>query len=510
MLGASQFIELGHLLFLIIVINIPIWNIFTVTSLVTLLGMKSLWRLRFYKYSHLLSNNIKMSHQKCFSSGAPRRYSYYVAPMIIAEPTRGLVDELIRLKITYLMPNRQVTLQSKLLSEDADWWEAYAHYVSDSEGIVRVSRDKSFGGTYKGQEPMGLIWSMKLAPGSRPGMRLRKKDVTVPYLITISVYDGWISRNFDKRAVLASVVLERFYMAPGVTRIELNEEPVIGTMFFPPGPGPFPAILDMWGGGGGLVEYRAALLASRGFATLALAYLGHKNVPQSLQTFDPNLFYFKEAFNILNNHAKVSKDNVAILGLSLGFTLALLMATEIPNIHPKCLVCISGSHYKGLLEGQPVIFPDFHKDENKIKITEDGSVIWRNIPLPFPDDPKRMVQVDKIKCPMMLIFGEDDQNWPAPESAVEIQKVLKAAGKEHLLTTLAYPQTGHLIEPPYSPHFRKSKFKVPSSDKAVTVLWGGEAKPHSDAQEDSWKKILVFLEEHLVSHHPVAVTQSKL
>ncbi|XP_072418924.1 peroxisomal succinyl-coenzyme A thioesterase-like isoform X2 [Chiloscyllium punctatum] len=432
--------------------------------------MKSLWRLRFYKYSHLLSNNIKMSHQKCFSSGAPRRYSYYVAPMIVAEPTRGLMDELIRLKITYLMPNRQVTLQSKLLSEDADWWEAYAHYVSDSEGIVRVSRDKSFGGTYKGQEPMGLIWSMKLAPGSRPGMRLRKKDVTVPYLITISVYDGWISRNFDKRAVLASVVLERFYMAPGVTRIELNEEPVIGTMFFPPGPGPFPAILDMWGGGGGLVEYRAALLASRGFATLALAYLGHKNVPQSLQTFDPNLFYFK----------------------------------------PKCLVCISGSHYKGLLEGQPIILPDFHKDENKIKITEDGSVIWRNIPLPFPDDPKRMVQVDKIKCPMMLIFGEDDQNWPAPESAVEIQKVLKAAGKEHLLTTLAYPQTGHLIEPPYSPHFRKSKFKVPSSDKAVTVLWGGEAKPHSDAQEDSWKKILVFLEEHLVSHHPVAVTQSKL
>lgn len=40
-----------------------------------------------------------------------------------------------------------------------------------------------------------------------------------------------------------------------------------------PGPGPFPGVLDMWGGGGGLVEYRAALLASHGFVAFALEYL---------------------------------------------------------------------------------------------------------------------------------------------------------------------------------------------------------------------------------------------
>lgn len=39
------------------------------------------------------------------------------------------------------------------------------------------------------------------------------------------------------------------------------------------GPGPFPGLLDLWGGGGGLVEYRASLLASRGYAALALDYL---------------------------------------------------------------------------------------------------------------------------------------------------------------------------------------------------------------------------------------------
>uniref|UniRef100_UPI00398ED4B2 peroxisomal succinyl-coenzyme A thioesterase-like isoform X1 n=2 Tax=Pristiophorus japonicus TaxID=55135 RepID=UPI00398ED4B2 len=426
--------------------------------------------------------------------------------MIKAEPARGLVDEPVKLEVVHLVPNQRVTLHSMLLSEDSDWWEAYAHYVSDSEGIVRVTRDKSLGGTYTDQEPMGLLWSMKLAPGSRPEMRLRKKDVTVPYSVTISVYDEWISSDFDKAAVLASIVLERFYMAPGTTRLEVKEGRIIGTMFFPPGPGPFAAVLDMWGSGGGLVEYRAALLASRGFATLALAYTGHKEVPRSHDTFGSNLFYFEEAFNALNNHPKVAKGRVALLGLSLGFTLALLMATDIPNIHPKCLICISGSHYKLIQEGTFVEL--FQTD--KIKYAEDGAMIWRNIPLPFPDDPKWIVQVDKIRCPLMLIFGEDDQNWPAPESAIEIQKMMKAAGNDHLLTAISYPQTGHLIEPPYSPHFRQSKFKLHDTNKTVSVLWGGEAKPHSDAQEDSWKKILAFLEKHLVLQHPAAIVQSKL
>ncbi|XP_067861321.1 peroxisomal succinyl-coenzyme A thioesterase-like isoform X2 [Heptranchias perlo] len=447
----------------------------------------------------------------CSVQGSVRRYS--VTPLIKAEPIRGLVDDPIKLEVVHLVPNQPVTLYSRLQSEDSDWWEAYAHYVSDSEGIVRVTRDKSLGGTYTGQEPMGLIWSMKPVPGSRPGIRLRKKDVTVPFLVTLSVYDGCIASDFDKETAVALIVLERFYMAPGITRLELNEGRVIGTMFFPPGPGPFPAVVDMWGGGGGLVEYRAALLASRGFATLALAYMGHTRVPESYQTFDPKLPYFEDAFSTLNNHPQVAKGRVAVLGLSFGFTLALLMATEIPSIHPKCLICISGIHYNLLKETKfdmVDVLDVFSKDMSKVKFTEDGAMIWRDISLPFSDDPKKLVKVDKVKCPMMLISGEDDQNWPTLEAAFEIQKLMKAAGNDHLLTILSYPQTGHLIEPPYSPHCRQSKFRLHSKKRTVNVLWGGEAKPHADAQEDSWKKILAFLEKHLELQHPTAIVQSKM
>jgi len=32
--------------------------------------------------------------------------------------------------------------------------------------------DESLGGTYEGREPMGLLWSMRPAPGSPQGLRL--------------------------------------------------------------------------------------------------------------------------------------------------------------------------------------------------------------------------------------------------------------------------------------------------------------------------------------------------
>lgn len=42
----------------------------------------------------------------------------------------------------------------------------------------------------------------------------------------------------------------------------------------------------------------------------------------------------------------------------------------------------------------------------------------------------------------------------------QIAEMMRAAGKEHLLTRLEYPDTGHLIEPPFSPHFRATNFIV--------------------------------------------------
>jgi dienelactone hydrolase len=64
-------------------------------------------------------------------------------------------------------------------------------------------------------------------------------------------------------------------VGPGVTVKLLDEDGLRGAWFLPPGDGPHPAVIVLGGSEGGLpVRSAAPLLASHGYATLALAYFG--------------------------------------------------------------------------------------------------------------------------------------------------------------------------------------------------------------------------------------------
>ena len=53
------------------------------------------------------------------------------------------------------------------------------------------------------------------------------------------------------------------------------------SVFIADGQGQHPALIDMYGSTGGLAEHRAAMLASRGFTTLSLAYIGYQDLPKT-------------------------------------------------------------------------------------------------------------------------------------------------------------------------------------------------------------------------------------
>ncbi|XP_024148106.1 acyl-coenzyme A thioesterase 1 [Oryzias melastigma] len=416
--------------------------------------------------------------------------SQAVPPVLSVQPSRALVDEKFSVQVENLPPGCPVTVRSLYQSEDKDFWEAYGHYVSDHRGTVSVSEDVSLGGTYTGKEQMGLIWSMRPAPGSREGLRLRKRDMCTPMLVTISVYRG--HEDFRDQTALASALVERWHMAPGVQRIEVRERGVQGTLFVPPGPGPFPALLDLWGGGGGLQEYRAALLASRGFAALALEYLkADDSKPNS-----PGDKYFETAFEIIRAHPQVAPDRVGIIGLCFGTLVALSLAAEYPMIKPRCIVCLSNVHHKSR-KNTVTEFPEEVPERFKTVGAMENVLVWRDMGLAVLKMQHPKIPVGNIDCPMLLINGTDDQNWPTVEVASDIIKMMREAGKESLVTRVDYPGAGHLIEPPFSPLFRATNFMLSGTRKKVMMLWGGKTKPHADAQEDSWRRILSFLQLHL-------------
>lgn len=67
-------------------------------------------------------------------------------------------------------------------------------------------------------------------------LRLRKKDVETPYTVDVSVLEGHISPlNSSKERELATVSVQRWYTVPGMRRIEIRQNPVVGTLFLPPG-----------------------------------------------------------------------------------------------------------------------------------------------------------------------------------------------------------------------------------------------------------------------------------
>ncbi|KAM8884209.1 bile acid-CoA:amino acid N-acyltransferase-like isoform 2-T2 [Synchiropus picturatus] len=414
-------------------------------------------------------------------------------PILSVRPIRALVDEPFKVLVENLRPGSPVTLHSLHLSEDGDHWEAFGHYVSSQRGTVSVVDDLSFGGTYSGKEPMGLLWSQRPVPGSRRDLRLRKMNVTTPMPFHISVYSGHLTGGFQDQVPLASVLTERWYMAPGVKRVSVKEGNILGTLFIPPGPGPFPGLLDMWGGGGGLVEYRAALLASHGYVSFALSYLSAEQGLLSEKDFE-------SVFNMIKTHPQVIPDKVGIFGLSLGTFITLYLAVESKVVKPSCCVCVNGTHAVSYGNGSTVT-PSHALlgDHSKGRMDENGHVILRDVTLPISADLSRRLNLSKINSPLLLITGSDDQNVATVEAAEDMAQMIHAAGKDHLLTKLVYPGAGHLIEPPFTPHCRFSRFINRSQGHDLTMLWGGHTKPHSDAQEDSWKKILAFLQMHLYS-----------
>lgn len=66
-------------------------------------------------------------------------------------------------------------------------------------------------------------------------LRLMKINVLTPMEVAISVYPGHLTEGFEDLVPLASVMVERWYMAPGVRRIPVTEGGLTATLFLPSG-----------------------------------------------------------------------------------------------------------------------------------------------------------------------------------------------------------------------------------------------------------------------------------
>ena len=112
---------------------------------------------------------------------------------ISVQPISSLIDDKVRISASGLQPKQKITLESKMFGDKGEVFESHAHFMADKDGEVDVCRDSSLAGSYSGVSPMGLLWSMKPAPGQRKGIRLIKSDVTKPYNIVLNCFGDHVT-----------------------------------------------------------------------------------------------------------------------------------------------------------------------------------------------------------------------------------------------------------------------------------------------------------------------------
>nr|XP_033807314.1 acyl-coenzyme A thioesterase 5-like [Geotrypetes seraphini] len=415
-------------------------------------------------------------------------------PVLTVSPQPSLADERLSVAVRGLEPGQRVTLRAQVVGQEGCLFNSCAHYRADEGGCLELARDPSVGGDYRGVEPMGLFWALAPAGMEKPHQRLEESVAADgPMIVEMLVHEGFSQPKSSVHGpVLTRLKVERQFAGRGVRKIRLREGVVRGSLFIPPGDGPFPGVIDMFGDEGGLQEVRSSLLANRGFAALALPYFGFEDLPVTMKDFQ--LEYFERASRFLQHHPKVKGPGVGVIGSGKGADLALSMITFLPEV--VAAVSISGccSNTAADLHYGELTLPGLRYDMSQVIVSE-ANVFDIFEALDDPLDPANeysIIPIEKAEGHILFVVGEDDRIWKSSLYAQIAIKRLQQHGKKNY-ELLSYPGAGHRIDPPYS------AFCLSALDRVlgVPILSGGKIQPHGHAQVHSWQKIQEFLNTHL-------------
>lgn len=420
-------------------------------------------------------------------------------------PADDLIDVPRRIVVSGVMPGELVEISSRTLRAGIPW-RSRARFVADAQGQVDLTLAEAVDGDYPGVSAMGLLWAQ--APEQAGRREVFNADVQQA-LVTVL--------NATAASGSASAELVQRLCGEGVTRSELREQGLVGTLFLPAGDGPHPAVMILNGSGGGINEARAALYASRGYAALALAYFKAPGLSDYIS--NTPLEYFQTGLDWIRRNLKPQSDFVAISGQSRGGELVLLLAATFPQqvsavlaYVPSALVhsgqnaadpAIGREGPTWLLQGKPLP----HQWEN------NRTASW----LPFDQGPpphrhtlamltalqdeeavqRARIPVENIRAPVLLLSAGDDGSWPSSVYARMVSDKLQEVAHPYPVEWQDYQDAGHAILFPYVPTTQLS-YAHPVSGRISTG--GGQPAPNAEADRHSWQQALAFLQRAVAAH----------
>lgn len=422
-------------------------------------------------------------------------------------PADALIDVARHITVTGAAPGALVTIGTQTSRSDHLWFSR-AVYRADDQGCVDLSRDAPLGGDYDGVSDMGLIWSQTCPTGGARDHAQFHQDAALPLITDLTAS----SDGLDARARLVQRLI-----APGVTREAINGDGLVGVLYRPAGEGPFPAVLFLNGSNGGVNEPRAALMASKGYIALTLAYFGYPGVQKYIS--NTRLEYFSEALDWMRATLQPKDGFIAVSGQSRGGELALLLGATFPKKVSAVAGWVPSAFVHG---GQAAADPALGRDGPSWTLdatplvhmwNDNRAASWAPYDEGLPPrrnsramvtalgDPKAMararIPVEKIAGPVLLVSGGDDGAWPSDLYALMVQSSLEAAGHPHQVRWVNWPLAGHSILFPYVPTTRITS-RHPVS--GVMSTNGGTVAANAEANLGAWQAMQDWLAAAVAAH----------
>lgn len=328
--------------------------------------------------------------------------------------------------MTGLAPAEVVTIATHTLRGPERVWRSAATFRADAGGTVDLTRDAPVSGSYQGVAAMGLIWSQ--APDDvKSDWASRDVFASTPGAPLVTQVSVQRAQAPDGQATWTETLTQRL-MAPGVTRQEIREEGLVGTLYRPDGEGPHPVVLILNGSGGGINEPRAAIYASHGFAALALGYFKAPGLSDFIS--NTRIEYFETALDWIHRTLQPLHGFVALSGQSRGGELVLLLGTMFPERVSAVVAYVPGAVVHCAQNAcDPALGRDgpawLYRDKPIPNVWEGNRAAswapWDDGPEPRRhanailtalDDPEAVararIPVERIRGPVILLSGTDE------------------------------------------------------------------------------------------------------
>jgi len=391
-------------------------------------------------------------------------------------PGRVLVDETAVIRAEGLAPNEHVSIRAELVDGANQPWSSEAEFLADPGGAVDTSKQAPVKGSYSGVSAMGLVWSMKPKAKHVP-------SYDPPRDLGAQVIEFQLFRS-GKQVAIAQ--LEQLSIADGVRRITIDGQ-LHGVLLLPNSTGPHPGVLVVGGSEGGMPLRKAAWLASRGYAALALAYFRYDDLPPLLEAIP--LEYFSSGLAWMVQRPEISGDRVAVVGTSRSGELALQLGSMFPEIkavvayvpaNVRYAACCGDTRvpYAWTWQGQPLSFG------NRRALREPGASVLNGV-----------IAVERAHGPILLIAGDDDGVWDSSGMTDAVVSRLKQAHFSFSYERLRYAHAGHRAGRPEIVPTQHGGVRNPTSQREENL--GGNAQGDAESSLDAIPKVLEFLRQSL-------------